>query len=241
MRLQTLLLFTIIELSASIAVPESLPLPFSLPDDVKYFPRELHKLSPRRHDDRIQHIPAVMKMSGRENEKFYFTTEHGFSTLDGDQDFAILGNQTLRNHRPPSRIHVKEVVEHVIYPSPKPWMGWISSGQRSGLVRRQVTSCPLESSSCSNIERPTSCCPTGTQCEIITNIGYGDVGCCPTGMCRTFLTSASNTMTKLPSGETCSGNLANCASGYTKCVSDNGGGCCQPGMYLCSARLEVLY
>jgi len=185
MRLQALLLFTIIELSASVAVPEPLPLPFSLPDDVKYYPRELHKLS-RRHDDRTQHIPAVMKMTGKESEKFYFTTGHGFSTLDGDQDFTILGNQTLRNHKPPFRTYMKGVVEDVIEPSPKPWIGWISMGRRSGLVRRQVTSCPLDSSSCSNIEKPTSCCPTGTICETITNIGYGDVGCCPTGTCRLF-------------------------------------------------------
>lgn len=73
--------------------------------------------------------------------------------------------------------------------------------------------CPGGTGSCVNIGYPNSCCQTGETCVVIQDTGLGPVGCCP-------------------SGSTCGGTIAGCASGNTPCGSDIGGGCCIPG-YVC--------
>ncbi|KAE8153489.1 hypothetical protein BDV25DRAFT_149245 [Aspergillus avenaceus] len=87
------------------------------------------------------------------------------------------------------------------------WMGPISP-----LLRRDFQ-CPSGTYSCTSINRPDSCCSTGSSCELVQDTGSGDVGCCP-------------------SGQQCSGTIGSCKPGYTSCSASLGGGCCIPG-YQC--------
>ncbi len=71
--------------------------------------------------------------------------------------------------------------------------------------------CPSGTSACTAIARPNSCCAVGSTCQIIVNVGLGDVGCCP-------------------AEETCGGSVSECGgNGYTDCPNNPGGGCCIPG------------
>lgn len=75
--------------------------------------------------------------------------------------------------------------------------------------------CPSDTTSCNSIDRPNSCCATGTTCQSIIDTGQGDVGCCA-------------------QGQTCSGQVSQCEQGYTSCPASSGGGCCIPG-YACNS------
>lgn len=70
--------------------------------------------------------------------------------------------------------------------------------------------CPGNTLSCTSINRPNSCCSTGESCQLITNTGLGDVGCCA-------------------QGQTCSQQVSDCQAGYKSCPGSSGGGCCIPG------------
>lgn len=74
--------------------------------------------------------------------------------------------------------------------------------------------CPTGTASCTSINRPNSCCPTGEACQLITDVGLGDVGCCT-------------------QGQSCSNQVSDCQQGYTSCPGTAGGGCCIPG-YTCN-------
>lgn len=79
-----------------------------------------------------------------------------------------------------------------------------------GLLHRDTGfKCPNNSSDCSSIGRPNSCCSNGLICQLIEDSGQGDVGCCA-------------------EGETCNGAVQ-CAPGYSGCPGAYGGGCCLPG------------
>lgn len=84
----------------------------------------------------------------------------------------------------------------------------------SNLLRRDFQ-CPTDTTPCTSINRPYSCCSPGETCQLVANSGSGDVGCCPQG-----------------SG-TCSDEVGQCAAGYESCPADQGGGCCVPG-YRCA-------
>ncbi|KAI9796882.1 MAG: hypothetical protein M1833_005931 [Piccolia ochrophora] len=73
--------------------------------------------------------------------------------------------------------------------------------------------CPPDTSSCSSIERPNSCCAPGDTCEVIEDTGLGDVGCCSRS-------------------RGCAGEVVDCDNGLTECPGSMGGGCCLPG-YVC--------
>lgn len=73
--------------------------------------------------------------------------------------------------------------------------------------------CPTGTDACTAIDRPDSCCPSGNTCQLVRNKGQGDVACCATG-------------------QTCVGDVQDCAGGYEICPGAAGGGCCVPG-YAC--------
>lgn len=79
---------------------------------------------------------------------------------------------------------------------------------------RRDYQCPTDTSDCSSIGRSDSCCPTVDVCQLITDTGQGDVGCCPQGL-------------------SCSGEVGQCQDGYQSCPGSAGGGCCIPG-YACA-------
>jgi progranulin len=81
---------------------------------------------------------------------------------------------------------------------------------------KRAFQCPTGTFACTAIDRPDSCCSEGFVCQLVqeTSSSQGDVGCCP-------------------NGQTCGNALATtCASGYTACPNNPGGGCCLPG-YAC--------
>ena len=70
--------------------------------------------------------------------------------------------------------------------------------------------CPTGTSSCVSIDRPNSCCPSEQTCQLVTDTGKGDVGCCA-------------------QGQACSQQVSDCKQGYPSCPDNQGGGCCIPG------------
>ena len=70
--------------------------------------------------------------------------------------------------------------------------------------------CPGNTLACTSINRPNSCCATGLVCHLITDVGLGDVGCCPPGM-------------------VCGGEVSGCPEDFSLCPGSSGGGCCIPG------------
>ena len=81
-------------------------------------------------------------------------------------------------------------------------------------LEKRAFQCPGGTNACTSINRPNSCCYSGSTCEIVPDTGSGDVGCCG-------------------SGQECGAQVANCADGNTACPGSQGGGCCIPG-YACS-------
>ncbi|KAG5298316.1 GPI anchored protein [Histoplasma ohiense] len=84
---------------------------------------------------------------------------------------------------------------------------------RGDMFGKRSFKCPFDTKPCTSIDRPNSCCGKGSKCIFVKDTGLGDVGCCG-------------------AGESCSDNLIKCASGYTPCPDNPGGGCCIPG-YSC--------
>ena len=82
-----------------------------------------------------------------------------------------------------------------------------------GLDKRQFQ-CPGDTTVCTSISQPNSCCPTGTVCQSITDTGSGAVGCCP-------------------EGSTCSEQVGGCGAPESSCPGSSGGGCCIQG-YSCN-------
>jgi hypothetical protein len=85
-----------------------------------------------------------------------------------------------------------------------------SSFGANNLLETRDFKCPTGTSACTSIGRSDRCCGAGETCEIVADMGHGDVGCCP-------------------SWKMCSGMIGSCQSGYTVCSQALGGGCCIPG------------
>lgn len=85
-----------------------------------------------------------------------------------------------------------------------------NSNSNSNSLQPRNFKCPTGTYGCTSINRPNRCCRAGETCELVSDTGSGDVGCCP-------------------SGETCSGIVGYCQAGYTACSDTLGGGCCIPG------------
>ena len=79
---------------------------------------------------------------------------------------------------------------------------------------KRAFQCPGDTTACTSINRPNSCCASGQTCQLITDSGLGDVGCCG-------------------NGQTCSEQVSGCQQGDTSCPGSAGGGCCVPG-YTCA-------
>ena len=83
-----------------------------------------------------------------------------------------------------------------------------SPGAIFALDTRDFT-CPGGTSPCNAINRQNSCCTTGLVCQLTTDVGLGDVGCCEPG-------------------QACGQEVSGCPEQYTLCSSSLGGGCCIP-------------
>jgi hypothetical protein len=83
------------------------------------------------------------------------------------------------------------------------------------LFARDWGSCPTGTKSCTDIERPNSCCSETDSCIIVDDTGNGDVGCCP-------------------QGGSCGTSISDCdaSAGQTSCPQSENKGCCIAG-YAC--------
>lgn len=79
--------------------------------------------------------------------------------------------------------------------------------------------CPIGTWACTSIGRSDRCCGSGETCEIVSDTGHGNVGCCA-------------------QGKTCTGMIGSCAVGYTACAEALGGGCCIPGYHCVEGGCE---
>ncbi|KAJ6131131.1 hypothetical protein N7523_001591 [Penicillium sp. IBT 18751x] len=154
------------------------------------------------HDDEITRrlsrdtIQGIRKMSSDEGEKFYLS----YYNFAGSTD----GNSTL------SERDLDPKYKFPLLARSLPFQFALErEGNAFGLETRDFK-CPTGTNACTSIGRSDRCCSTGSTCEIVTDTGSGDVGCCP-------------------AGELCSGTVGSCASGYATCSEALGGGCCIPG------------
>ncbi|KAJ5684699.1 uncharacterized protein N7477_001044 [Penicillium maclennaniae] len=138
------------------------------------------------HDDEITRrlsrdtIQGIRKMSSDEGEKFFLS----YYNFAGSTD----GNSTL------SERDLDPKYEYPLLARSFPFQSALEKeGTAFGLETRDFK-CPTGTNACTSIGRSNRCCSTGSTCEIVTDIGSGDVGCCP-------------------AGELCSGTVGSCASG----------------------------
>lgn len=205
--------------------------PYNLPPHMKYFPEDEALV---RRNTGIQKKLAkqrpigVHKMSGDQGEMFFpeywvFDEADDASTTIKERKRTLplrlssihegrdaLGNganaTVLQSLQAPFSLHSDQQTEsrsilRRLYRSP-----------RAMLYRLEERDfrCPGDTASCTSINRTNSCCPTGETCQLITNTGLGDVGCCAVG-------------------QTCSAQVSSCQQGYKSCPGSSGGGCCIPG------------
>lgn len=170
--------------------------------------RQLQKEELTQHDRPQARPIGLRKMSDDPGEKFFFDY---WTWEDGDQcgNLASWTNQSYSIFMAPVGLHAES---GSVNTSLIARFFERSLTERSTLNKRDYR-CPTNTFACTSISRPDSCCENGSTCEIITDTGLGDVGCCQ-------------------KGEKCAGQLTSCASGYTPCPKQSGGGCCIPG-YAC--------
>lgn len=81
-------------------------------------------------------------------------------------------------------------------------------------------SCPGGTNDCASINRPYSCCAAGLVCQLTTDTGLGDVGCCNPG-------------------QVCGEEVSGCPEEDVLCPDSLGGGCCIPGSVCDSVGCEL--
>ena len=208
--------------------------PYSLPPEVKYFPED-EPLVKRNCDIQRRLVDqrpvGLRKMNSDEGEMFfleYWRFEGGSYGRTPRDELSLTKRraQPLKLHpgeddcgsrdswfnvsslpplQAPFSLHAS--LEEA-YPRP------LSPRAVLQFLAGRGFQCPTGTASCGSINRPNSCCPTGEACQLITDVGLGDVGCCA-------------------QGQSCSNQVSNCQQGYTSCPGSAGGGCCIPG-YTCN-------
>ena len=187
---------------------------------------------PRRDETTITHhmnqVPiAVRKMTGDQGEMFfpeYWQFEagtNGAPKLDQDR-----GKPTPRSLSPLEDVSTVKDWPNASMPHPlqapfslhtnvqldtRPLISRLlrSPGAIFALDTRDYA-CPGGTDACTAINRPNSCCTAGLICQLTTNVGLGDVGCCEPG-------------------QACGQEVSGCPEEYTLCPNSLGGGCCIPG------------
>ncbi|KAI9802402.1 MAG: hypothetical protein M1825_002784 [Sarcosagium campestre] len=215
-----------------------------LAKDYKYWPEIGHPI--RRDLDAVSKgcpMPqAVRKMGVDEGEKFFMEYWGlGDNTILQSQRQALLdreidsaGTSDLRPRSETDDQHSQYANGSMPLPYKAPFVlhtddqsplksrsrrsfSFIPAALRSRSLRAAVSilqkrdfKCPTDTVACTGIDRPYSCCATGESCAIISDTGLGDVGCCQAGE------------------NGCAGDINTCDTGFTKCPSSLGGGCCIP-------------
>ena len=192
--------------------------PYDLPPHVKYYPEDEPQV---RRIAKIQnhlanHTPnSLRKMSSDEGQMFFLE----YWSFEGHESRSKpkIGNEQLPDESQKGFDGLRNTSQTYL---PQPALLLHADGLpailnrflRNPLQKRDF-SCPMNTTSCTAINRPNSCCSDGLQCNIIPDTGFGDVGCC--------------------ADSSCSGQVTGCQEGYTSCPASQGGGCCIPG-YACN-------
>lgn len=154
--------------------------------------------------DTVKEQESLLESGTREAPRNIFAPLHG---RDNSRDWA---NASIPQPlQAPFALHVNGDFDN------QPLRGRLLKSPRAifGLDKRQFQ-CPGDTTVCTNISQPNSCCPTGTVCQSITDTGSGTVGCCP-------------------EGSTCSEQVGGCGAPDISCPGSSGGGCCIQG-YSCN-------
>lgn len=174
----------------------------------------------------VQEPIAVRKMMDNEGEMFF--QDYWQFDQEADDSAASQPEPTSSKLRPKTYSHALDPADRwtnasLLLPFQAPFAlhrdfdspPSISHWARALLpqLHDRAFHCPTDTDACTSIDRPNSCCPSGSSCQLVTDSGQGDVACCG-------------------SGQTCAGNVQDCAAGYTNCPGAAGGGCCVPG-YAC--------
>ena len=205
-------------LSLLSAAEATLPWPYNLPADAKYWPGD----APKARRDVAQKPVGVRKMDGDEGAKFFlhYWGYEGNAAHEQPPEHPLppRGLVPRAQHYANASMPIPYAAPMLLHAqtSPNPHYGH-GKGFLSGILGRALDKrdfkCPTGSAACNDIGRPNTCCNQGEACHIIPDTGLGDVGCCPPG-------------------SSCSGNLNNCDLGFTKCSDNLGSGCCIP-KYVC--------
>ena len=162
---------------------------------------------------------GVRKMSSDEGEMFF--PEYWTFEANGESDSNVLENPNINKRRPLLRLPNLEGPKllsdnaTILPPLQAPFS--LHTDRPNFLHLRRLFpfqkrdyNCPSNTNACTSINRPNSCCASDESCQLITDTGNGDVGCCS-------------------QGQTCSQEVGACQQGYPSCPGAQGGGCCVPG------------
>ena len=210
---------------------EGAPWPYDLPPNVKHFPGDQRFLQERLNiQERIssQTPVGVYKMGFDEAEMFFPSywlfdiqddnptsswANEDSSTLQSCESCGSRGridsSTNISAITPPQAPYMLHCEKHYKLPAVMRRLAHLPQSRALSLFKRDFK-CPGNTLSCISISRPNSCCPIGEACQLISDTGLGDVGCCA-------------------EGQSCSGQLSGCQDGYLSCPSSSGGGCCIPG------------
>lgn len=164
-------------------------------------------------------IIGIRKMSTDPGEKFFPEYWHFGDSLDvPGQNDGLAGTDLAHFNTTARRENLLDTARSSFSPAQflsrsfaySPSVESAFGLKRSRILDSRDFKCPANTYSCTSIDRPDRCCSVGSACEIVPDTGAGDVGCCP-------------------SGQSCSGTIGSCQSGYTTCSQALGGGCCIPG------------
>jgi hypothetical protein len=153
---------------------------------------------------------GMRKMSSDEGEKFFL---HYWDFGES----AAAGSETLDEEHIDGAEHYTNTSARLLAPLAPHFERAHTFRRFPGysLFARDWGSCPSGTKSCTEIDRPNSCCGETDACITVEDTGNGDVGCCP-------------------QGSTCGSSIANCdeGAGQTSCPQSENKGCCIAG-YSC--------
>jgi hypothetical protein len=157
---------------------------------------------------RWQQPVGMRKMSGDEGEKFFL---HYWNFGD-----SPAGSETLEEYIEEAEKYANASIQ--LSAPIAPHFERAHTFRRfpgHSLFARDWGSCPTGTKSCTEIDRPDSCCSESDECIRVDDTGNGDVGCCP-------------------QGGNCGSSISDCDAnvGQTSCPESENKGCCIQG-YAC--------
>ena len=194
------------------------------------------KSSSKQSQIRDQQPVGARKMSDDASEMFFMEYwQYNTRPEHAEVSFNGHGGNSLSRHNYMERVQGDgQPLQNasMLYPLQPPfslhcerYMGDHSRSRRLpralSILGERAFQCPTDTSSCSSIGRPNSCCRPEEICQLITDTGDGDVGCCR-------------------QGQSCTDQFSGCQPGYESCPGSGGGGCCIPGYSCVGAGCKLI-